>query len=140
MATKKAISDNADKVISDSKKAVSDDNLTALLDNINMDAIIEKSAKNRSIWTDKAKSTFGKTEKSARRKLRTLQLDFSKAVVRNAKLNDKIGIKASALILEKFYKDHLVDFSIYTNVSIENNPVNHNILTTAYKVMISTKK
>jgi len=126
---------DAKQVIADNNKDVSDVELLALLDSVNMDAIIEKTAKNRSIWTEKAKSAFGKTEKSARRKLRKLQVDFSKAVCRNAKLNDKTGIKASSLILEKFYKDHLVNFAIYSNVSIESNPETYHILKLAYTVM-----
>ena len=127
--------DKAEQVIKDSKEALSDDQLTALLDNINMDAVIAKTAKNRSIWNDKAKAEFGKTEKSARRKLRTLQLSLSSSVIRFSKLKDTTGVKASAMNLKKFYSDYLVDFSKYSNISEESNLVNFNIVHTAYKIM-----
>jgi len=133
--SEKVQSKEADKVIIDNLQTLSDDELLTLLDKVNMDAIIEKSAKNRSIWNDKAKSEFGKTEKSARRKLRTLQLSLSKSVLRFAKLKDKQGTKGASLNLQKFYDSYLVSFDVYSNVSIETNPEKHNIINTAYKVM-----
>ena len=133
--SKKVQNKEADKVIVDNLKTMSDDELLTLLDKVNMDAIIEKSAKNRSIWNDKAKAEFGKTEKSARRKLRTLQLSLSKSVLRFAKLKDKQGTKGASLNLQKFYDSYLVSFDVYSNVSIETNPEKHNIINTAYKVM-----
>jgi len=128
-------SEKNDNVVKSSKKTVSDAELLNDLSDISIDAVIKKTAKNRNIWKPEILSKFGNSEKSARRKLRNLQLDYSKAVVRELLLNNVDNAKNNAKTLHKFYADNLVDFSIYSNVSEETNPDKYKIIHKAYSKM-----
>jgi len=133
--TEKVYSETELKAISNSLKDSSDAELLKDLSDINIESVILKTALNRSIWNEKAKSNFGSTEKSARRKLRKMQVDLSKSVLRELLLKNVDNARLNAKTLKKFYSDNLVEFAIYSNVSIETNPDTYKILHTAYSKM-----
>lgn len=110
------------------------------LNQINIDAVIKKTALSRSIWKVEILSNYGTTEKSARRKLRTLQLDYSKAVIRELKLKNTAAASAAIQTLRKFYLDTLVSFDNFSNVSEQVNPDKFKIINTAYSFMNAESK
>lgn len=115
------------------KKGISDDEIFADLDKVNTDSLTKKSAKNRSIWTEKAKSDFSDNEKTARRKIRSKQMRISKDLLRELKVNKSVeNARKFAKELQTFYKNSLVDFSVYSNISETENPIGFSNVHTAY--------
>jgi hypothetical protein len=92
--------------------------LSKKIDAINLDALTNKSIVNRQIWKKEILANF-KTEKTARRILRSKQLELSKAVVKFAKLKNDADLKIAIIELEKFYKTNLVSRDKFTNISDE---------------------
>jgi len=92
--------------------------LSKKIDAINLDALTNKSIVNRQIWKKEILANF-KTEKTARRILRSKQLELSKAVVKFAKLKNDADLKNAIIELEKFYKTNLVSRDKFTNISDE---------------------
>lgn len=90
--------------------------LNEKIDAININSLTEKSIVNRQIWKKEVLANF-KTEKTARRKLREMQLNLSIAVLKNAKLKNEAGLKTAISELEKFYKTNLVSRDKFTNIS-----------------------
>jgi len=132
LKTKEVIKEN---VISESKKSVSDAELFADLSDVNIESVIKKTALNRSIWTQKAKMKFGKTEKRGRTNLRKKQITLSSAIIRELKLNLISNARSNAKELKKFYNESLVDFSVYSNISEETNKIDYDIVHKAYAKM-----
>ncbi len=132
------------KVISDSKKTLSDNELMQSLDSINIDSLTVRTAKNRSIWTPNfLKSLNENSEKTARRIARKKQLNLSKNLLAEIKkANNKIdteNVRNSAKLLHTFYKNALNDMNVYSNVSSELNAEKRRILDTAFSFMIKIK-
>lgn len=92
------------------------DEISKRIDAINLDALTNKSIVNRQIWKKEVLANF-KTEKTARRKLREIQLNLSKSVCKFAKINDAANLKTASVELEKFYKTNLVSRDKFTNIS-----------------------
>lgn len=126
-----------DQKNSNEKKSEIDAKLMKDLESINIDALTKKTAVNRSIWKKEIFDKFGTTEKSARRKLRSLQLNYSKSILRELKLNNKDIALQNAKQLKSFYTANLVDIANYSNVSEVNSPEKFKIIHTAYKAMKS---
>jgi hypothetical protein len=122
------------------QKSLSNVDLEKDLNSINIDSVIKKTAVSRSIWKPETLLTFGSTEKSARRKLRALQLTLSKSVIRALKLNEKENAAIAINELQKFYSENLVSFENYSNVSENVNPDKFKIIHTAYSFMNAQKK
>lgn len=101
--------------------------LTEKIDAININSLTEKSIVNRQIWKKEVLANF-KTEKTARRKLREMQLNLSIAVLKNAKIKNESGLKNAIIELEKFYKTNLVSRDKFTNVSDEKEKGQYIIL------------
>ena len=92
--------------------------LSKKIDAINLDELTKKSITNRQIWKKEVLANF-KTEKTARRKLRDMQLDLSVSVVKFEKMKNEAGLKNAIIELEKFYKANLVSRDKFTNISDE---------------------
>ena len=90
--------------------------LTEKIDAININSLTSKSIVNRQIWKKEILGNF-KTEKTARRILRSKQLELSKNVVKCAKLKIDADLKIAVSELEKFYKANLVSRDKFTNIS-----------------------
>jgi len=122
-----------DKVIKDSKKTLSDEQMIQRLNKLNVEQLTEKTAKTRSLWklTDVSKDD----EKSERRKLRRTQLNLSKSFLRA--LKEKNNIPGAKQNLQNFSNKNLIDISNYTNVSKKENPEVREILDLAYKFLLS---
>ena len=140
---KKAREAEAKKVIADSKKTVSDEQLLQQLDSINIDALTIKTAKNRSIWKVSFLKSLNENDKTARRKARKEQFNLSKSLLAEIKKSankiDTDNVKKSAKDLHTFYKTALNDMNIYSNVSSELNAEKRIILDTAFKFMLQIK-
>jgi len=124
----------ADKVIADSKKSISDAELLALTSKVNKDALLENTIANRSIWntprTDNNKGTFTK--------LRREQIKLSKDVIKYNVLLDKVNSLTASKLLFDFYKKNLISLSVYSNVSMDKGQKAKDkriILDSAYNVM-----
>jgi len=118
---------------------VSKSDLEKDLNSINIDSVIKKTAVSRSIWKPEILSSYS-SDKFARRKLRTLQLNLSKSVIRELKLNNKDNAIVAMNELKKFYSDNLNDINNYSNVSENVNPDKFKIIHTAYSFMKTEKK
>ena len=94
------------------------DDLLKKIDSINENALVNKSIVNRQIWKKEILTNF-KTEKTARRKLRSEQFELSKAVIKNAKIKNFEALKTACSDLEKFYKKNLVSRDKFTNIDNE---------------------
>ena len=127
---------NAIKALEKSKDSVSDAELYSDLSDLNVENLISKSAKNRSIWTIKAKADISDNDKTARRKLRAIQLRLSKALLHSIATKQSVSdCTTKASELHKFYKSSLVDFSIYSNVSETEAKEKFDFIHIAYRKM-----
>ena len=133
---KKNETEIAKKVIADNKKTVSDDELMKNLSDLNVDNLIKKSAKGRSIWKTDFKKIYADEEKKARRKIRSVQMEYSKALLHSiiTKQSNDV-IKTCAERLHSFYTKGLNDFSVYSNISENESPEKFKIVHTAYAKM-----
>jgi len=124
------------KTIADSKKIVSDDELRKNLSDVNVENLIKKSAKGRSIWKNEFKLKYAEDEKKARRKIRSAQFELSKAMLHSiiTKQSNDV-VKECAVRLNKFYSDGLVEYSIFSNVSENESPEKFKIVHSAYAKM-----
>lgn len=135
-SSKKVVSDEAKKVIESSKKVVSDDELLKDLTDFNIENLISKSAKGRSIWKSEFKLKFSDNEKTARRKIRNEQLSLSKKLLHSILTKEsKEAMTAKANDLHIFYKEGLNDFTVYSNVSEKESAEKFAILKSAYDKM-----
>ena len=130
-----------EKVIQDSIKTVKDADLLKELNSVNIEQLVIKTAKSRKIWKPEfLKSLNENSEKTARRKARKQQLNFSKNLLAEIKKNanklDADPVKKSAKNLHSFYKNALNDINIYSNVSSELNAKTRQILDLAFKYML----
>ena len=98
--------------------------------------LIKKSAKGRSIWKTEFKKCYAEDEKKARRKIRNAQMEYSKALLHSiiTKQSNDI-IKECAQRLHSFYKKGLNDFAVYSNISENESPDKFKIVHTAYTKM-----
>lgn len=129
---KKLVAENeANNIINNSKKIVSDVELLSKLDSINLDSVINKTAKKQLLWKKEVLQSY-KTEKTARRILRGLQLNLSKSVIRYAKTGQKNDLDNAKKELTNFYKENLVDIKNYSNISEDSEKFI--IVQTAYKL------
>lgn len=133
---KLAENEKSKNVIEISKKEVSDNDLMKNLSDLNIDNLIKKSAKGRSIWKTDFKLCYAEDEKKARRKIRTAQMEYSKALLHSiiTKQSNDI-IKTCAERLHSFYKKGLNDFSIFSNISENESPNKFKIVHQAYAKM-----
>ena len=106
------------------------------LQNLNIENLVSKTAKTRSIWKTDFKVKFSDNEKTARRKIRTKQLNLSKSLLHAiiTKQDSKV-INECANALFSFYTSGLEVFTDYTNVSRNENPDKRLILDKAYDKM-----
>jgi len=126
----------AKKVVETSKKEITDQELLKDLTDFNIENLIAKSAKGRSIWKSEFKSKFSDNEKTARRKIRNEQLSLSKKLLHSILTKEsKEAMTAKAKELHKFYSEGLNDFSVYSNVSEKESAEKFNILKSAYEKM-----
>lgn len=129
-------------VIAENKKSVSDDELMKDLSDLNVENLIKKSAKGRSIWKNEFKKKFADgNEKKARRLIRGTQINLCKGLLHNiiTKQSKDICV-ASAKELRKFYNEGLNDFAIYSNVSQTESPEKYKVIHMAYTKMILLTK
>ena len=128
--------ENAKNVIETSKKIVSDDELQKNLSDLNVENLIKKSAKGRSIWKADFKKCYADDEKKARRKIRNAQMELSKGLLHSiiTKQSNDI-IKECAERLHDFYKRGLNEFSVFSNISENESPDKFKIVHTAYAKM-----
>jgi len=123
----------SEKIVKDNFKNISDDDLQKDLSDFNIENLIQKSAKGRSIWKIEFKKSFADSEKKARRLIRKTQLNLSKKLI--ADILTKQDFNQSAKNLQKFYNDGLIDFSVFSNVSENENPENYKTIHRAYDKM-----
>lgn len=124
------------KVIKDNFKNVSDEELMKDLSNLNVENLISKTAKGRSIWKAEFKNKFSDNEKTARRKIRNEQLRLSKRLLHSIITKEvKEVTTQKANELHKFYAEGLQDFSVYSNVSEKENKEKYDILNKSYAKM-----
>ena len=134
---KKLQSAKEKKTIADSKKTVPDSDLIKQkLSKLNVQNLVEKSAKNRNIWKPEFLRSLSKSDKTARRIARTqYQNPLSDAVCK--KKDNKYTRNASmhelCTALRDFYILALIDFSKYSSLSETSN--NYEIVHTAYSTM-----
>lgn len=136
-ATKKlAEKESTKNVIETNKKIVSDNELQKNLSDLNIENLIKKSAKGRSIWKADFKKCYAEDEKKARRKIRNAQMEYSKALLHAiiTKQSNDI-IKECATRLHSFYKKGLNEFSVFSNISENESPDKFKIVHTAYAKM-----
>ena len=122
-----------DLEISESFKAVSDDELMKDLENLNINSLMQKTALNRSIWKKEILQSY-KSEKTARRILRNEQFKLSKMLLHSIITKDS-NIENNANNLLNFSRKNLVDIKLYSNVSNKLNAEKRNILDKAYQKM-----
>ena len=96
------------------------DDLQKKLDAISEKSLTEKTITNRSIWKKEILTSY-KTEKTARRILRTQQLNLSAKVCKFAKIKDAENFKLACIDLEKFYKANLIERSKFSNIDSEKD-------------------
>ena len=139
---KLAENEKSKNAIDVSKKEISDNDLMKDLSDLNIDNLIKKSAKGRSIWKNDFKNKFAENnEKKARRLIRTSQLNLSKSLLHNILTKQDVSIcKVSAKELHKFYTEGLNEFAIYSNVSQTESPEKYKIIHSAYAKMILLTK
>ena len=97
-----------------------DSEILSKLDKISTDSLNEKTVLNRSVWKSEILKLH-KSEKTARRILRSTQFHMSSTVIKFAKLNQLSELKNSCMQLEKFYFDNLVCRSKFSNIN-EDSP------------------
>lgn len=130
------VAEQAKKVIEQAKKVVTDEELLKDLTDFNIENLISKSAKGRSIWKSEFKLKFSDNEKTARRKIRNEQLSLSKKLLHSILTKEsKEQMTAKAKELHKFYTEGLNDFTVYSNVSEKESAEKFNILKSAYDKM-----
>ena len=134
-AEQKLLAEISENAIID-KTAISDDDLIADLEAINVSTLINKTATNRNIWKATYKSSISENEKTARRKIRALQLKYSKAVLHSiiTKMERSEQIKR-AKELHSFYVTGLENFENFSNVSENENPDKFAVIHKAYQKM-----
>lgn len=111
------------------------DAILSKLDKISTDALNTKTILNRSVWKIEVLKNY-KSEKTARRILRSKQFELSSKVVNIAKT--KIGSLADACNeLEMFYFDNLVTRNKFSN--IDSDKVKGQIIYLASEISLSTK-
>lgn len=88
------------------------------LDKISVDSLNEKNILNRSVWKSEILKNF-RTDKTARRILRSKQFELSSKVIKFAKLQDNASLKTASIELEKFYSDNLVVRNRFSNIDAE---------------------
>jgi len=86
----------------------------------------------QNLWKKEILKDFA-SEKTARRKLRSIQLTLSKHLLAMQTLKDAAKLKEAKQQLADFYKTTLVDKSRFTNVSKDNE--NFKTLNDAYEVV-----
>ena len=110
----------------------SDAELMQGLEAINLEAITAKVANNRGIWNKDAISAY-KSDKSARRNLRAIQLKLCKALLSCIiSQQSQENINAAALALKEFNAKNLSDSKNYSNISPELHKDKREILDKAY--------
>ena len=136
-SVKKLVAENeANNIVNNSKKIVSDAELLSKLDSINLDSVINKTAKKQLLWKKEVLQSY-KTEKTGRRILRGLQLNLSKSVIRYAKTGQKNDLDNAKEQLNDFYKTNLVDIKNYSNISEDSDKFA--IIQLAYKFTFNAK-
>ena len=130
--------ETAKNVIKDNFKVVSDNELLSNLSDINVENLIAKTSKGRSVWTNEFKKSFSENEKKARRMIRTKQLNLSKSLLHA--ILTKGDYETPANNLYDFYKKGLNDFSVFSNVSNELSPDKFKVIKQAYEKMKIIKK
>jgi hypothetical protein len=122
--------------ISENFAEISDADLQKDLSDLNIEKLIAKSEKGRTIWRKEFKLSYSDNEKTARRKIRKEQLNLSKSLLHSILTKQSISeCKKFADALYKFYKAGLTDFSVFTNVSEKENPENLKTIKKAYDKM-----
>jgi hypothetical protein len=131
-----AIINDANVIINDSFE-VKDSELLAQLNSVNIESFINKVTSSKSIWKKEVLSTF-KTEKTARKKLRDMQLNLCIKV--NKSFVTKIDLEKSINDLYEFSKNNLIDIKNYTQVSIDNKNNKRQLIDANYKLMFAFLK
>jgi hypothetical protein len=135
-STKVVETSKEEKVVTNSKKEATDEQLLKDLTDFNIENLIAKSAKGRSIWKSEFKMKFSENEKTARRKIRNEQLSLSKKLLHSILTKEsKEAMTIKAKELHKFYSEGLNDFSVYSNVSEKESAEKFKILKSAYEKM-----
>ena len=140
-AKEKKLKSDSLKAVKDLKeletsKIVSDSELTANLDVLNIQNLIAKSAKNRSIWKNEFKLSYSDNEKTARRKIRAIQFSLSKKLLHTLLIPSSMDDKRrEPNNLKNFYTAGLENFEIFSNVSETESPEKHKVIHLAYQKM-----
>lgn len=125
------------KTVADSKKKVPDSELIKQkLSKLNVQNLVEKSAKNRNIWKPEFLRSLSNSDKTARRKARNnFQVPLSDAIFKKSKSQYTRNATMPELCnaLKDFYAIALIDFSKYSSVS--ETSANYETIHTAYSIM-----
>lgn len=134
---KKIAESEQKKSFVDSKKSVSDSELIKQkLNKLNVQNLVEKSAKNRNIWKPDFLQSLSNSDKTARRKARNnFQVPLSDAIYKKSKntYTRNASMKDLCIALQDFYALALIDFSKYSSVS--ETSANYETIHTAYSIM-----
>jgi len=134
---KKIESTEQKKKIVDSKKAVPDSELIKQkLNKLNVQNLVEKTAKNRNIWKPEFLRSLSNSDKTARRKARNnFQVPLSDAIYKKSKntYTRNASMKDLCIALRDFYTLALIDFSKYSSVS--ETSANYNVIHSAFSIM-----
>jgi hypothetical protein len=120
---KNSESRKVNEITNDLKNAVMNENslsaeILSKLNKISADSLNEKTILNRSVWKPEVLK-LQKSEKTARRILRSKQFELSSKVIKFAKLNDSVNLVIASENLEKFYFENLVLRSKFSNIDSE---------------------
>lgn len=134
---KKIADYKADTEFDKSVKSVSDTELIKQkLSKLNVQNLVEKTAKNRNIWKPEFLQSLSNSDKTARRKARNnFQVPLSDAIHKKSKntYTRNASMKDLCIALQDFYKLALIDFSKYSSVS--ETSANYETIHTAYSIM-----
>ena len=106
------------------------------LNKLNVQNLVEKSAKNRNIWKPEFLRSLSESDKTARRKARNnFQVPLSESIAKKSKgtYNRPASMKELCTALKDFYTLALIDFSKYSSLS--ETSANYQSVHTAYSIM-----
>ena len=134
---KKLADAESKKQIANSKKSVPDSELIKQkLTKLNVQNLVEKTAKNRNIWKPEFLRSLSNSDKTARRKARNnFQVPLSDAVYKKSKntYTRNASMKELCTALRDFYNLALIDFSKYSSVS--ETSTNYESIHKSYSIM-----
>lgn len=126
------------KVIATSKVIAKDADLLKSIESMNIDNLVAKAANSRKLWNYDYLNTLSDNNKTARRKVRKLQMNFCKSLL--ASVKTKTNVEHNLNALHEFSKASLIDIKNYSNVSSKESTENRQIIDFAYHYMFENIK